>query len=611
MEVTKQNSINECGVCVINSFVKHYYKHSNKEKILNAANLSSNGLSIYDFENLGQKFGLYVESYECEWAEFCSLKNNQYYGLLINKNELMHYVIVFKKKDSLILFDSDLGKNEFKYQEFRKNYANIVFNISKMKSSISYTSPKINLQTIDLKFLLICIFLHFCIIGLSTLFANVFNWTLNFSVYSKSINNLINLVFIFFLITLLNGLINFILKHYSLIRFKQNFKYLVFKLINSLSSKDYSFNNKIDQSYLYLIDSSIVSICNFLTVDIPVLITDCLMLLISVIIFSIIKPIFLVFCLINITINLLFGLITYNFKSNNLEKVIKNSNFNNNVSKETIEQINTEENFEILNHNINKMKNNFFQFEKIYSNKAFFDNRVSFYETFLNNVLYLLMIATGGYLLINDGLNIGLLTFLVSLLGMFGSATNNICNFPYKTKEYERMSNVYWSFTNISNLIKDSFIKNVNEIKTLCFKSDSNFQIIKNNDVIKSDKLISLKNFHSINNYSNQNKFFFKQKFIKINPDSKVPIDYIKQNISKNQGLASDLLRKFGINLNKAYFSLHEQQIINFIFACFQNDKIICFNNCFKYLTKQEKSFVKQKINDLINENNFIFFINN
>lgn len=66
MEITRQNSPNECGVCVINSFVKHFYKTSNKFHILNSANITENGLSIFDFENLAQKFGLFVESYECE-----------------------------------------------------------------------------------------------------------------------------------------------------------------------------------------------------------------------------------------------------------------------------------------------------------------------------------------------------------------------------------------------------------------------------------------------------------------------------------------------------------------------------------------------------------------
>lgn len=610
MKVTKQNSINECGVCVINSFVNHYYKWSNKEKILNEANLDGNGLSIYDFENLGQKFGLYIESYECEWAEFCSLKNNCYYGLLIRKNELMHYVIIFKTKTHIVMFDSDSGKYELKYNELKKDFSNIVFQISKSKTNIKYTKQKIDLQSIDFKFLIICMFLHLAIIGLSTLFANVFNWTLNFSIYSKSTSNLISLVFIFCLITLLNCLLNYVLKHYSLIRFNQNFKYLVFKFINSIKCKNNTFINKIEPSYVYLIDSSIVSICNFLTVEISMMITDIFMILISLIIFALIKPMFLLFCLIAVIFSIFVAIINLNFKTKNLEHAIKNSNFNNNISRELIDLISKEENSEMLKFNIEKIKNNFQQFEKIYSKKTSFDNNLSSFETFFTNLIYLLMVAAGAIYLINNQLNIGLLTFFVSLLGMFTNSTNNICNFPYKVKEYKKMSDVYWSFSNLSNIIKDSFIKTVNEINSITFCTEKDSSTIKRNSIIKED-IISLSNFNSINGFKNQNKLFFKNNFIKINPDTKISVEYIKENISRNTMLASDLLRFFNISLNKKTYSLREQQILNFIFVCFQNEKIICFNNGFKYLTKRENMYVKKKIKELISQNNFIFFINN
>ena len=95
--------------------------------------------------------------------------------MLIHNNESLHYVIVFKKKESIIMYDSDSGKYELKYPELKKDFANIIFQVSKTKTKIKYNKQKIDLQSIDLIFLFVCIFLHLCIIGLSTLFANVFN----------------------------------------------------------------------------------------------------------------------------------------------------------------------------------------------------------------------------------------------------------------------------------------------------------------------------------------------------------------------------------------------------------------------------------------------------
>ena len=75
MEITKQKSSLECGVCVINSFVKHYYNQNIKHEILDSANITDNGLSIYDFELLGQKYNLLIESFHCKdeegiWKDF-------------------------------------------------------------------------------------------------------------------------------------------------------------------------------------------------------------------------------------------------------------------------------------------------------------------------------------------------------------------------------------------------------------------------------------------------------------------------------------------------------------------------------------------------------------
>jgi ABC-type bacteriocin/lantibiotic exporter with double-glycine peptidase domain len=66
MQITKQTNPNECGICAINSLVDHYYHHNDKNVILNEAKLTSDGLSIFNFEVLSQKFGLFAETYQLE-----------------------------------------------------------------------------------------------------------------------------------------------------------------------------------------------------------------------------------------------------------------------------------------------------------------------------------------------------------------------------------------------------------------------------------------------------------------------------------------------------------------------------------------------------------------
>jgi ABC-type bacteriocin/lantibiotic exporter with double-glycine peptidase domain len=67
INITKQLNQNECGICVLTSLCKYFYGNKvDKITILEESKLNKNGLSIYDFEILGQKLGISCETYEME-----------------------------------------------------------------------------------------------------------------------------------------------------------------------------------------------------------------------------------------------------------------------------------------------------------------------------------------------------------------------------------------------------------------------------------------------------------------------------------------------------------------------------------------------------------------
>jgi ABC-type bacteriocin/lantibiotic exporter with double-glycine peptidase domain len=146
MEVTKQTNPNECGVCVISSLVKHFYHQDNKQVILNDANISGDGLSIFNFEHLAQQYGIFVETFQLDWQEFISLKNNDYMVCPIKKNGGLHYVIVKKHKYELDIYDSTDGKYRVNIREFAKSFCGIIMMIGKMSRRINISSlPKLDL----------------------------------------------------------------------------------------------------------------------------------------------------------------------------------------------------------------------------------------------------------------------------------------------------------------------------------------------------------------------------------------------------------------------------------------------------------------------------------
>ena len=84
MKITKQDNTSECGICVINSFIKYYFNKDIKNELLNTANITHNGLSILEFEKICNQFNLIANSYEATIDELFTHKMDKYFCLLID-----------------------------------------------------------------------------------------------------------------------------------------------------------------------------------------------------------------------------------------------------------------------------------------------------------------------------------------------------------------------------------------------------------------------------------------------------------------------------------------------------------------------------------------------
>jgi ABC-type bacteriocin/lantibiotic exporter with double-glycine peptidase domain len=272
MNITKQTNHNECGVCVLTSLTKFFHKNNvDKISILNQANIKDNGLSLFDFEMLAQKLGIYTEVYEMEWAEFIAHRTNDYLVLPIQIDSGLHYVIAKKNKNSLTIYDSRYAEPIYQsYEEFFKHFAKIVIFVEKFKPSFKFPiTSKIDIfKNIKLSYLILSILIQVCIVALSTIGANYLNSIINNSIINTSFKNGLIITFVFLLIFILNGLTKYILKLFCARGFKQCFSYLSSNFVNSLNSKKDEFSNKVDCNNFYLIDTAIQSISNFLSYEI-------------------------------------------------------------------------------------------------------------------------------------------------------------------------------------------------------------------------------------------------------------------------------------------------------------------------------------------------------
>ena len=94
-----QTDEKDCGLIVLTSFFKKYYKKKLNINILKSkANYSENGISVFSLTNLAEKIGLTLEALQGDFSSFLSLNideeiialilDNNYYHLIQQKGKL-------------------------------------------------------------------------------------------------------------------------------------------------------------------------------------------------------------------------------------------------------------------------------------------------------------------------------------------------------------------------------------------------------------------------------------------------------------------------------------------------------------------------------------------
>lgn len=206
MKITNQDSPNECGVCVINSLINYFYHRNNKNELLNNVTIGPNGMNVFEFESLCFKYHLTPESYEITTNELKELDINEYFVILLTSNNINHYVIARKNKDNkLTIYDSTKGIYELSYDDLEKQFLNIMIKIHKSKDFKKFNlSEKYNLSSLNVKYILVNVFLQLIIASLSICFGLFINYILDLCTNSESVKTLFVVCFIFILMSLMH-----------------------------------------------------------------------------------------------------------------------------------------------------------------------------------------------------------------------------------------------------------------------------------------------------------------------------------------------------------------------------------------------------------------------
>ena len=128
-----QTNEKDCGLIVLTSFFKKYYRKKLNINILKSkVNYSENGINIFSLTNLGEKIGLTLEALQGDFSSFLSLNIDEEIIALILDNNYYHYVIIENKDEEYVyLLDPAKGKIKLKLNDFKNKYLNIIITVNK------------------------------------------------------------------------------------------------------------------------------------------------------------------------------------------------------------------------------------------------------------------------------------------------------------------------------------------------------------------------------------------------------------------------------------------------------------------------------------------------
>jgi ABC-type bacteriocin/lantibiotic exporter with double-glycine peptidase domain len=292
MEITEQINSNECGICVINSFIKHYYKIDKKLELLNDANLKTDGLSLFDFEKLCLKNGLEAASYEIKWNEFETYESNKYFSLLLREKEGCHYVVALKKGKEIKIFDSCHGEEKAKIEEIKEKFAGVLIEIEKTSFKIekNQINAKKLLKRINFKFFSISLIIRITLMAFLIIENKYFQIIIDKIIPGKEIDVLCSISFIFILIGVFSVLEKYI---FAILGNKEVLRLFLFYsdlFFEKLKLKNNSFFEKISKNNLFYVRGAIFRIASFITVDVNTFIVDILTLMSCSIVVMIYQP---------------------------------------------------------------------------------------------------------------------------------------------------------------------------------------------------------------------------------------------------------------------------------------------------------------------------------
>lgn len=653
MEITKQKTENECGVCVLKTIYKHLFKEEiSKEDILNDFYLSNKGISIYDLEIIASKININLESYDVSFEQLKNLNFSGYFITTLSHQNYNHFVICKRHNSYFNVYDSLGGKYKLYFDEFEKYYSNVFILFGKkiiteqkhvdfFKKITFFDLPN---QTL---FLAILIFFDILVLLLTFIGSNFLKISINF-VNENIFSDFVFVAFYFGFIFVLENLIHYFLNLLKSKKIEELSKRNIVFYLNYLTKKNKMFFINVASNIMYQYPIDIGRVIKHKYIDKPSLYSDLFFSFGLICILTYYSWIFLIFALSYALVSIITS---HCFKKYN-EKNYENNNYLKNEIEinflEFYEFLKNEKNEDKLKNILDICKNNYWKNSKQQiKNNSYYSNNF-FIKSSIQKVIYIFLVAFSLYIIVNKKINylndISELIFLVTILNLFNSSTSSIFDYfseysNYK-KSYENLNTFLECFNkkeyeqnfclpidNIKNIkILDLSFSYENEefiFDNKNFNFKNNTLVIGKNGSGKSTllKLLSLdiimnsktKYLVNDNNLSEIDINEFEKRIYYI-PNDAIPatIDYA-QILNKNQHLIqeiSNFIKTTKISSkNKIDLSKGEVQMSNLFALLNCRNKIILLDESFSNVSSQNLEYFMKKFYPTIKKYNFVIAV--
>ena len=634
MKIVQQTSNNECGVCVINMLANYYHnKTIDKNIILQKANLTKNGLSLQELENLANEFNLDAQSFECSFEELIDEKINDYFIALINKNGLNHFVIVKNyNKNFFRIYDPENKIYELNNEEFKKIFLNIIVRVSKNHQIFDLPIFKESyLKNIKLSSLIIILFIELLNIPLNIFLSKIVNLLIDLVLIDTQIKNLTYLFIVFSLFYISNAFKDLLITIYINKISNNIFSNINNKIVNNLANKSIIFFNKTNLGELSSIQIHLNNIIHFLLVSRIKLLVNTLFAICIICLLGLQNWSLLLISLGFSLLNFIIGLINWKyFKIHSLKIInIENSLFI--KYQNFIKLINLEYNIDKYNNYINSYKKQFDELI-IFKNKiTIFKSNVNFYLSIINNIGLLILLT---YLIINTNYDykvISVITYIVFLHQNLNNLFFGIFNFFNELLNFKNGKQIVEKILYIDNYEEHDGIQ-INKI-TSCkiTENQKEFEFSKSCLIIGKSgvgKTTLLKNFL---NFNNKNLFFNNLNVNNINlnqlkeliiyhPTNPLINDFdINWFIDKNEEIINALkivifITKIDWSLNNNFehninLSTGQQQILAFLNLLKYKNKLLLLDEPLAHVDNDNKKIILNSILPIILKNNFVIYV--